>query len=492
MAGLLNKKVKNFIIHLGDAMLKKTKIICTLGPASSDPDILLQMIQAGMNIVRLNFSHGTHEEHAARIRMIREAAAKSGASIGIIADIQGPKIRIGSLAEETMVLTKNQPVTLSINPAKEKIKGFIYVDYPTLTQDVPVGGAIHLADGMIRLTVLETGPEELKCRVIDGGELTARKGVFLPGVSVNLPALMDKDRSDIEFAIKQQVDFIAVSFARKAEHILEIRDFVQRLGGNQLLIAKIENEEGLKNSRDIIKVSDGIMVARGDMGVEVSLEEVPLFQKQLIELCNSFGKPVITATEMLESMIRNPRPTRAEVTDIAHAILDGTDAIMLSAETAVGKYPVIAVEMMSRVAERTEASLQYEEIMAEKKVGAAPTIADAICHATCQSALDLKAVAIICSTQTGSTARKVSKYRPQAPIIAATPSEQVARQLALSWGISPVVVPISDNIDSMIDVSVNAAQKTGCIKAQDLIVITAGVLTGTPGSTNLIKVHVVD
>jgi pyruvate kinase len=473
-------------------MLKKTKIICTLGPASSDPEVLHQMIKAGMNIVRLNFSHGTYEEHAARIQLVRQAAAKAGATIGIIADIQGPKIRIGSLAEEPMVLTKNEPVTLSINPAKEKTKGFIYIDYPTLTQDVPVGGTILLADGMIRLEVLEAGPEELKCQVVYGGELTAHKGITLPGISVNLPALMEKDYSDIEFAIRHQVDFIAVSFARKAEHILEIRDFVQRLGGSQLLIAKIENEEGLKNSRDIIQVSDGLMVARGDMGVEVPPEDVPLFQKTLIELCNSFGKPVITATEMLESMIKNPRPTRAEVTDIAHAILDGTDAIMLSAETAVGKYPVMAVEMMSRVAKRMEASLKYEEILAEKKVGTSPTIADAICHATCQSALDLKVVAIICSTQTGSTARKVSKYRPQAPIIAATPCDNVARQLTLSWGVSPQVVPMSDNIDSMIDVSVNAAKKTGYIKSQDLIVITAGVRTGMPGSTNLIKAHVVE
>jgi pyruvate kinase len=473
-------------------MLKKTKIVCTLGPASSDPEVLLQMIEAGMNIVRLNFSHGIYEEHAARIQAVRNAAAKAGTNIGIIADIQGPKIRIGTLAEEPMVLAKNETVFLSSNPAKEKTKGYIYVDYPTLTQDVPVKGTILLADGMIRLEVLETGTDELKCQVVYGGELTARKGLTLPGISVNLPALMDKDYADIKFAIKQQVDFIAVSFARKAEHILEIRDFVQRLGGNQLLIAKIENEEGLKNSRDIIKVSDGMMVARGDMGVEVPPEDVPLFQKKLIELANSFGKPVITATEMLESMIKNPRPTRAEVTDIAHAILDGTDAIMLSAETAVGKYPVMAVEMMSRVAKRMEASLKYEEILAQKRVGNSPTIADAICHATCQSALDLEAVAIICSTQTGSTARKVSKYRPQAPIIAATPLEHVARQLTLSWGISPQIVPVTDNIDNMIDVSINAAKKTGCIKAQDLIVITAGVRTGTPGSTNLIKVHVVE
>ena len=291
--------------------MKKTKIICTLGPASSSPEVLQKMIKAGMNIARLNFSHGTYDEHAARVKMIREAAANAGETIGIIADIQGPKIRIGLLAKEPLVLTENQPVSLTINPAKEKTDDYIFVDYPTLIRDVPAGGTILLADGLIRLTVLETDPEELKCRVVYGGELTSHKGVSLPGISVNLPALMEKDRLDIEFAVKQQVDFFAISFARRSEHLLEIRDLVHRLGGNQLLIAKIENEEGVRNSRDLIKVSDGIMVARGDLGVEVPLEEIPLLQKDLIALCNHFGKPVITATEMLESMIRNPRPTRS-------------------------------------------------------------------------------------------------------------------------------------------------------------------------------------
>ncbi len=472
--------------------MKKTKIICTLGPASSTPEVLEKMIESGMNIVRLNFSHGTSEEHAARITSIREAAARTGKWVGIMADICGPKIRIGVLPEEPLMLQENQLVHLTIDPGKEKIPGYIYIDYPTLVRDIPVGGAILLADGMIRLSVTEVGRDQLICKVILGGELVSRKGATFPRVSVNLPALTDKDRLDIEFAVKQRVDFLAISFARKAEHMIEIREFVSKLGGSQLLIAKIENEEGLQNSAEVIRVCDGMMVARGDLGIEVPPEEVPLIQKSLIEICNNAGKPVITATEMLESMVRNPRPTRAEVTDISQAIFDGTDAIMLSAETAVGKYPVAAVEIMARVAERIEASLQYDEILAQKKVDASPTVADAISHATCQSVLDLKAVAIISATQTGSTARMVSKYRPQAPIIAATPSEKVARQLSLSWGVYPEVIPIAANIDETIDVSVNAAKKTGFIKPGDLVAITAGVKTGAPGATNLLKIHLVE
>jgi pyruvate kinase len=471
--------------------LKKTKIICTIGPTSTDGAVLEKMIKAGMNIARLNFSHGTYEEHAQRIKLVRDTAARLGVPVGILADIQGPKIRIGKLKEEPLALNEGDRVCLTVDPAKDKTTGFIYVDYPTLIQDVKVGGKILLSDGMISLNVLAAVDNQLECQVLNNGELTSRKGVTLPGISVSLPALMGKDPVDIEFVVKQQVDFIAVSFARKAEHLLEIRRLVHQLGGEQLLIAKIENEEGFRNSAEILQACDGIMVARGDLGVEVPLEEVPIIQKTLIDLCNRAGKPVITATEMLESMIRNPRPTRAEVTDIAHAILDGTDAIMLSAETAAGKYPVQSVEMMARIAERIEASLKYERILAQKKVSVNPTVADAISHATCQTALDLKAKAIISSTHSGSTARTVSKYRPQAPIFAATTSEKVAQQLTISWGIFPMIVPMTKNIDSMLDVSVEAAKNTGNIKVNDLIVLTAGVRTNEPGSTNLLQVYTV-
>lgn len=469
--------------------MKKTKIICTIGPSSTDPQILEKMIQAGMNIARLNFSHGTYEEHAERIRLIRETAARLGVTVGILADIQGPKIRIGKLKTEPLLLKEGDRLHLTTDPAKDKTEGFIYVDYPTLLQDVKVGSKILLADGMINLSVVALKDVQVECQVLNSGELTSRKGVTLPGVSVNLPALMGKDPADIEFVVKQQVDFIAVSFARKAEHLLEIRRLVKELGGQQLLIAKIENEEGFRNSEEILQACDGIMVARGDLGVEVPLEEVPIIQKTLIDLCNSTGKPVITATEMLESMIRNPRPTRAEVTDITHAILDGTDAIMLSAETAAGKYPIEAVEMMAKTAQRIENSLRYDQLLDQKKVGIFPTVADAISHATCQTALDLKATAIISSTQSGSTARTVSKYRPQAPIVAVTPSQKVAQQLTISWGVYPLIVPAAKDIDSMLDGSVEAAKKNGFIKEDDLIVLTAGVRTNEPGSTNLLQVY---
>lgn len=463
-----------------------------MGPASSKLAILEKLLNAGMNIARLNFSHGSHEDHAATIRIIREAAANTGKTVGILADIQGPKIRTGLLPAEPLAMNEGERFLLSADPQKEALPGYIYIKYPTLERDAQVGRKIYLADGMIELKVLELRPEGVLCEVVSGGELTSKKGVTFPGVSVDLPALTAKDREDIQFVVGQDVDFIAVSFARKAEHIKEIRDLVEQLGGSQLLIAKIENEEGFHNSEEILKVSDGIMVARGDLGVEVPPEEVPLIQRHLIELCNNDGKPVITATEMLESMIRNPRPTRAEVTDIAHAIFDGTDAIMLSAETAVGKHAVAAVEIMMRVANRMEDSLKYEEILARKKVSAFPTVSDAISHATCQTASDLQAVAIISSTQSGSTARMVSKYRPQAPIIAATSSERVARQLTINWGVYPVVVSRAENIDDLLEVSVAAAKRFNFIALGDLIVITAGVSTGVPGSTNLLKVHYVE
>ncbi len=467
--------------------MKKTKIICTLGPASSNPVVLEKLIKAGMNIARLNFSHGSYEEHAERIRLVRDVSAKLGIPVGILADMQGPKIRTGIINPSPMVLTDGSHVQLTVDTKKDGTPGFIYVEYPTLIEDVKVGGQIFLADGMILLSVVAASGTELECEVVNGGELSSKKGVTLPAVSVNLPALMEKDYADLDFVIKQKVDFIAVSFARKAEHMVEIRQLVNKLGGDQAIIAKIENEEGFRNSEEILQACDGIMVARGDLGTEIPPEEVPLVQKYLIEICNAAGKPVITATEMLESMIRNPRPTRAEVTDIAHAILEGTDAIMLSAETAVGKYPVVSVEIMARVAKRIEKSLKFEEILAKKRVGSFPTVADAICHATCQTALDLKAMAIICSTQSGSTARMVSKYRPQAPIIAATPSERVAQQLSLSWSVYPVIVPQASTIDNMMDVSIEAAKNTGVINTNDLVVITAGVRTGIPGSTNLLQ-----
>ena len=472
--------------------MKKTKIICTIGPASENSAVLEKLFKAGMNIARLNFSHGSYQEHAQRVKNIRETSAKLNIHIGILADIQGPKIRTGYLSQEVLQLTEGQEINLTVDRTKERTEGYIYVDYPGLVNDVKVGGTILLVDGLIQLSVVEKQIDQIKCVVEIGGELMARKGVALPGASVNLPALTEKDRADLEFIVKQEVDFIAVSFARKAEHIREIRQLIEKLGGNQMIIAKIENEEGVRNCREIIEVADGIMVARGDLGVEVPPEDVPLLQQQLIEVCNTVGKPVITATEMLESMIRNPRPTRAEITDVAHAILSGTDAIMLSAETAVGKYPVEAVEMMSRTAKRIEDTLKYEEILARKSVGASRSVADAISHATCQTSLDLHAKAVIISTHMGVTARMVSKYRPNAPIIAATFTELYARQLTISWGVYPILVPKFQNLDEMFTLSVQASKEKGFVMQNDLVVITAGFKVGETGSTNLLKVDLVE
>lgn len=469
--------------------MRKTKIVCTLGPASSERDTLEKMIRAGMNVARLNLSHGTHEEHAARIRLIREISAALNLPVGILVDLQGPKIRIGKLREEPIRLQQGERVWLTPDPAAGERPRYIPVHYPTLIRDVQVGNRIYLADGMIQLQVTEIGAEVLECVVLAGGELTSRKGVTLPGVRVNLPALTDKDRLDLEFAVKEQVDFVALSFARKAEHIVETKEVINRLGGHQFVIAKIENDEGIKNSAGILQICDGIMVARGDLGIEMPLEEVPLIQKQLIEACNHVGRPVITATEMLESMVKNPRPTRAEITDIANAIFDGTDAVMLSAETAAGHNPVAAVEIMDRVAQKSESALKYEEILAKKRFDCCPTVADAISHATCQTAMDLHAAAIICSTQSGSTARMVSKYRPQAPIYATTPSDDVARQLTISWGIYPYVTPVACNTDHLLDINLAMIKELDLVCSGDTVVITAGVRTGVPGTTNLLKVH---
>ncbi|HEX2953268.1 MAG TPA: pyruvate kinase [Bacillota bacterium] len=467
--------------------MKKTKIVCTMGPASTDPDVLLALINAGMDVARINFSHGTYDDHKRTIELVRRMAEKSGKAIGVLADIQGPKIRLGNL-DQPILLNEGEEVHLTVGSHMDK-PGYIPVEYPYLLEDIPEGNYVYLFDGLIRLQVEKVESDSLLCKVLCGGELLSRKGVTLPGVSVRLPAITPKDEEDIKFALEQSVDFLALSFVRRPEHILEVRQLLGDTGSDRMIIAKIENEEGFKNRFEILEAADGIMVARGDLGIEVPPEEVPLIQQALIRAANRSGKPVITATEMLESMIRNPRPTRAEVTDVAHAIYDGTDAIMLSAETAVGKYPVPAVEIMSRVAKRIESSLNYDEILSKKRIGSFRTVSDAISHATCQTALDLKAAAILTATQSGSTARMVSKYRPQAPIIASTPSWRVMRQLTLSWGVTPMHVPQSANTDELFDVSVESAVKAGYANPGDLVVITAGVRTGVPGSTNILQVQ---
>jgi len=470
--------------------LRRTKIVCTIGPASDSVEIIKQLIKNGMNVARLNFSHGTHEEHARRVEAIRQAAGEVGAVVAIMLDTKGPEIRTGLVEGEKITLTEGKTLILTT----EEITGTaerLSISYKGLPADVRPGSRILLADGLIELQVTSVEGTEVLCQVINGGELGSRKNVHLPGVEVNLPAVTEQDVADIKFAVENGFDFIAASFIRTASDVLAIRKVLEEKDSDIQIIAKIESHQGVENIDEILKVADGIMVARGDMGVEIPTEEVPLLQKMIIEKCNRLGKPVITATQMLESMINNPRPTRAEATDVANAIFDGTDAIMLSGETASGKYPVEAVAMMNRIAVRTERALGFAELLGRKEISPMRTVTDAISHATCTTALDLGATAIITSTKSGHTARMVSKYRPKARIIAVTPKMDVVRKLSLVWGVMPLLVAETRGTDEMIEAAVQTALASGLIKCGDLVVITAGIPVGVPGTTNMLKVHIV-
>ncbi|KJS15850.1 MAG: pyruvate kinase [Peptococcaceae bacterium BRH_c4b] len=470
--------------------MRRTKIVCTIGPASERVPTLIRMMQAGMNVARLNFSHGTHEEHALRIAAIREAAAKAGKNVAILLDTKGPEIRLGYLETEPIMLEAGQKVTLTTRDMKGTAQE-LPVTYKWLPRDVMPGDRILIADGLIELRVLDTTRKTVECEIVNGGEIASQKGINLPGVSLGIPAVTDRDIDDILFGIKQGLDFIAASFIRKANDILAIRQIVEESDADLDIIAKIESREGVSNLDEIIKVADGIMVARGDLGVEIPVEEVPLIQKTIIDKCNKAGKPVITATQMLESMIHNPRPTRAEASDVANAIFDGTDAIMLSGETAAGKYPVEVVQTMARISEKAESALHYDQILASKRHGLARTVTDAISHASCSIAQDLGASAIITSTETGLTARMVSKYRPLAPITAVTPVHKVMRKMSLIWGVYPIYMERARDTDSMISSAIEMSLNEGVINPGDLVVVTAGVPVSVHGTTNLIKVHTV-
>ncbi|MDH7578102.1 MAG: pyruvate kinase [Bacillota bacterium] len=470
--------------------MRKTKIVCTIGPASDSLEVIMELIKAGMDVARLNFSHGTHEEHERRLNNLRRAAAELGSNLALMLDTKGPEIRIGRIKGDKVILHEGARVTLTTEEV-EGDENRISVTYKGLPRSVKPGDTILLDDGMIGLKVLEAEGTEVHCEVIFGGELKSRKGVNLPGVPLDLPAVTEQDVADINFGIDHEVDFIAASFVRRAADVLAVRRLLEAREADIQIIAKIENEEGVTNLDEIIKVADGVMVARGDLGVEIPTEEVPLIQKKIIEKCNRTGKPVVTATQMLESMIRNPRPTRAEASDVANAILDGTDAVMLSGETAAGRYPVEAVRMMARIAERTEKALDYGQLLRKRAASAPRTITDAISHATCTTAEDLGAAAIITATKSGFTARMVSKYRPRAPIVAVSPSEKVRRKLSLVWGVQALGISHTVNTDEMIQDAVDTGLAEGLIKCGDLVVITAGVPVGVPGTTNLLKVHIV-
>jgi len=470
-------------------IMRKTKIVCTIGPSSESLENTKKLISAGMNVARLNFSHGDYEEHGNRIKNIRQACEELGKTVAILLDTKGPEIRLGKLKEEPIELIAGESITLTT----EEILGDrerIPVTYKDLPGDVHVGSTILIDDGLIGLTVTGVEGTEIKCQIVNSGPIKSKKGVNVPGVAISMPGITEKDANDIRFGIEQGVDFIAASFVRRASDVLEIRELLEKHDARYIqIISKIENQQGVDNLDEILEVSDGLMVARGDLGVEIPAEEVPLVQKQMIEKCNRVGKPVITATQMLDSMQRNPRPTRAEASDVANAIFDGTDAIMLSGETAAGKYPVESVQTMSRIAERAESALRYREIFTKQAEAQQTTVTEAISQAVANSSLDLNAKAIVTSTESGYTARMVSKYRPKSPIIAVTPVEQVRRRLQLVWGVITVDGKSASTIDEMVDIAVQGAIHSGIVRLGDTVIITAGVPVGRSGTTNLIKIH---
>lgn len=467
--------------------MKKTKIICTLGPSTDNLSLVEEMIKEGMDLARFNFSHGTHEGHAARIEIVREAAGKIGKPVALIADTKGPEMRLGIFGEDKVELVPGDLFCLTTDSVVGT-KELASVNYSQLPQEINVGDEILLADGLLSLRVEKIEESKIYTKVVHGGTLSSRKRVAVPGAVLNLPFISVEDRADIEFAVKQDMDYIAASFVQKAEDVLAIRKLTEELGSEIGIIAKIENEEGVRNIDEIIKVADGIMVARGDLGVEIPAEVVPLVQKDIIRRCNKVGKPVITATQMLESMINSYRATRAEASDVANSIFDGTDAIMLSGETASGKYPLEAVRTMAKIARRTEEALDYVSIFKAKGIGKNTNTTDAISHATVQISQELEANAIISVTESGYTARMIAKYRPQALVIAVSPRESRIRKMQLLWGVYPLLGPASSNTDELIELSLASAKDNNMIHEGDLVVITAGVLAGKPGSTNLIKV----
>ncbi|KAB2953298.1 pyruvate kinase [Heliorestis acidaminivorans] len=468
----------------------RTKIVCTIGPASMKHETLLKMVGAGMRVARFNFSHGNHEDHEKAIKAVRAAAWETKVPVGILLDTKGPEVRIGQVAQDKINLEKDKMLCLYPDDGSEGTEEALPISYADLASDVITGTKILIDDGNVELKVIRVEEKRVLCTVLDGGIVSSRKGLSVPGLALNIPAISAKEIADLEFAARNKVDFIAISFTRDSDDVLDIRRIIERHGASIQLIAKIENHEGVKNIDEILKVADGIMIARGDLGVEIPTEEVPVVQKEIIEKCNNIGKPVITATQMLDSMIRNPRPTRAEATDVANAIFDGTDAIMLSGETAAGKYPVEAVEMMARIASRAEQALLQDKKLSRCNHASFNNVTDSISHATCVIASDLSAKAIITLTKSGSTARMVSRYRPKCNIIASTPEDAVTRQLAIVWGVEPMRVKETKGTDAMLAEAIECAQLENRIISGDLVVVTAGVPVGVSGTTNMVKVHI--
>jgi pyruvate kinase len=466
--------------------MPRTKIVCTIGPASRSPEALDQLIRAGMDVARLNFSHGTQAEHLEVITAVRRIAQRLGRSIAILQDLAGLKIRIGEMASGAVTLEAGAPFTLTTR----RLLGSrleVSVDYPHLTDDVQPGDTLLLSDGDLELEVIDTTAEDVHCRVIRGGTLASRKGVNLPARSISAPAVTDKDRDDLAFGLRHGVDYVAQSFIRTAEDIREMLGMMENLGSTVPLIAKIETQEALTNIDGIIDSVDGVMVARGDLGVAVPLATVPRLQKTLIAKANRAGKPVIIATQMLRSMQDSPRPTRAEVTDVANAVLDGTDAIMLSEETAIGRFPFEAVTMMAAIAADAESSFPFDAWIHRFEAGG--PFPDAVARAACTLAADINAAAIVTCTQSGGTASRVARYRPRAPILAPTPHAETYRRLALVWGVTPLLNQSQSTTDELIAGALGAALASTRVQHGDTVVITAGVPVDRPGMTNVIKVE---
>ncbi|MCH5187662.1 MAG: pyruvate kinase [Oscillospiraceae bacterium] len=471
--------------------MRRTKIICTLGPATDDPEVLKKLMLNGMNVARLNFSHGVHADHLVRMNAVKKIRDELDLPIAIMLDTRGPEIRIKTFKNDMVEVETGGKYTLTTEDIEGDEKR-VSVTYPGLPDELKSGSRILIDDGLIELEVESINKPDINCRVINGGVLRNRKSINLPDTHIEMPYMNEGDKADIIFGAQQDVDYIAASFVRNAYDVLEVKKILEDCGCADIrIIAKIENREGVNNIDEILAVADGIMVARGDMGVEIAMEELPRIQKMLIKKCYAAGKTAITATQMLESMINNPRPTRAEVTDIANAIYDGTSAIMLSGETAAGKHPVEAARTMAKIAETTEQAIDYKARFAENSIGNDISITNAISHATCTTAIDLGAAAIITVTQSGYTARMISKFRPDCPIIVPTISEKNYRQLALAWGVVPARSKFVDSTDELFDLAVDIAKSTGLVSDGDVVVITGGAPVGVSGTTNILKVHLV-
>ncbi len=467
--------------------MRKTKIICTIGPASESKEKLKELMLAGMNVARFNFSHGTHEEQKVKFERVTQAREELGLPVATMLDTKGPEIRLRDFEGGRVELTAGQTFTLTT----QEILGTAEraaISYKNLKNDISVGTTILIDDGLIEMEVTEIKGEEIVCRVINGGFVSNHKGVNVPGAILSMPYISEVDKADILFGIEMKFEFLAASFARCKEDILEVRKILDEHNSSMKIIAKIENMQGIQNLEEILSVSDGIMVARGDMGVEIPLEEVPILQKKMIKLANAQGKHVITATQMLESMIKNPRPTRAETTDIANAIYDGTTAIMLSGESAAGLYPVEAVKTMARIAESTEKDIDYRGRMARFSASDKGDITTAIAYATCSTAMDLGAAAIITVTLSGYTAESISRFKPGCPIVGCAMSGRVSRQLNLLWGVAPLLIEKEETTEELFADAVEEAKKAGYVKSGDIVVITAGVPLGVAGKTNMIRV----